>query len=353
MKIPLFFDGYDLKAYDFPGGQSLSQLRERIRYGYRLIKGAQPRTGFYTAFTNLAKSLETIGHEVLINDFAFARRNPDHPIGLSGYLPPLARFELRNPAIYGPGRVPDPKDLTRLRSKLNLQVLTYPSAWPIQLNPIETRAQFSPMFVGIDTDAWPDMSRHPKTIDLLLYNKVRWHRKAERETDLIQPLRNMLTARGLSWQELNYGSHTPAQYRDLVSRSRAVLFCTEHETQGLAYQEAMSANLPVLAWDEGELVDPSQRALATGDVAPSAVPYFDERCGLRFKLANIEEQLDQFWAALPDYRPRDYVLDNLSLRRGAERFMSLYAPLCDGVVSAGVTGSIPADSSKAATSSEL
>ncbi|MEK0165552.1 hypothetical protein VWX35_02235 [Phaeobacter sp. A36a-5a] len=333
MKIPLFFDGYDLKAYDAPHGQTLSQLRERLRYGYRLMKGAQPRTGFYVAFTNLAKSLRRLGHDVVINDFDFARGHPDHPIGLSGYLPPLARFGLRNPAIYGPGRVPDSSDLAALREQVNLKVVTYPSAWPIQLNPAETRAQFAPMFVGIDTDAWPDMSGHSKSIDLLFYNKVRWHRETARECDLLQPLRDMLTARGLSWRELDYGHHTPAQYRDLVSRSRAVLFCTEHETQGLAYQEAMSANLPVFAWDEGVLVDPSQRILAQGDVTPSSVPYFDDRCGMRFQIDNMEEQFDRFWTALPNYRPRDYVLENLSLQRGGERFMSLYEPLFDAASS--------------------
>lgn len=95
MKIPLFFDGYDLKAYDFPGGRPLSHLRERLRYHYRLMKGAQPSTGFYVAFSNLAKSLEMLGHEICINDFGFARRNPDYPVGFSGYLAPLARSACR------------------------------------------------------------------------------------------------------------------------------------------------------------------------------------------------------------------------------------------------------------------
>ncbi|MFS4583401.1 glycosyltransferase [Phaeobacter sp. C3_T13_0] len=350
MKIPLFFDGYDLKAYDFRGGQSLSYLRERLRYGYRLMKGAQPRTGFYVAFTNLSKSLQMLGHDVVINDFAFARRHPDHPIGLSGYLPPLARFGLRNPALYGPGRVPDPDDLEVLQRQLNLRILTYPSTWPIQLNPVEIRRQFAPMFVGIDTDAWPDMSGNEKSIDILLYNKVRWHRKSARETDLVQPLRDLLKARGLTWRELNYGSHTPTQYRDLVSRSRALLFCTEHETQGLAYQEAMSANLPVFAWDQGELVDPSQRALTAGEVIPSSVPYFDERCGLQFQINNIEEQFDRFWRALPTYRPRDYVLETLSLRCGGERFMSLYTPLLDAGSAPASEVFTPAEANIAVTS---
>ena len=28
-------------------------------------------------------------------------------------------------------------------------------------------------FAGIDTDAWPDVSNHPKDIDFLIYDKIR------------------------------------------------------------------------------------------------------------------------------------------------------------------------------------
>ena len=31
---------------------------------------------------------------------------------------------------------------------------------------------------GIDIDEWPDLSRQPKDIDILIYDKVRWHRGA-------------------------------------------------------------------------------------------------------------------------------------------------------------------------------
>lgn len=326
MKIPLFFDGYDLKAYDLPFGQNLSQLRERARYLYRSAKGVQPRTGFYTAFANLVRSIESTGHEVHVNNFRLARNDPARPIGMSGFMPPFARFGLTNPVIYGPGRVPDPNDLDELRQTLNLKIVTYPSEWPIELNAPDRRDLFATMFVGIDTDAWPDISSEPKTCDVLLYNKVRWH-QAERERDLLRPIRSMLKRRGLSWKELRYGAHNLETFRKTVTGARSMIFVAEHETQGLAYQEAMSSNLPVFAWDDGELVDPSQRKLAGAHLRVSSVPYFDQRCGLTFTRDNIEERFEDFWKRRADFRPRDYVLEHLSLERGAQRFLDLYATM--------------------------
>ena len=345
MKIPLFFDGYDLKAYDFPGGRPLSHLRERLRYHYRLMKGAQPSTGFYVAFSNLAKSLEMLGHEICINDFGFARRNPDYPVGFSGYLAPLARFGLQNPILYGPGRVPDPDHLAALRQRMNLATVTYPSPWPIMLNPVESRDLFAPMFVGIDTDAWPDLSSQTKTVDILLYNKVRWEAPT-RDVDLMAPLRALFKARGLTVEEIHYGHHTPEQFRASLGRSRTMVFCTEHETQGLACQEAMSSGLPIFSWDEGKLSDPSQQRIAPGPVTPSSVPYFDDRCGLRFTTQNIEERFDQFWNQRHGFSPRDYVVENLSLLRGGQRFMELYGALCD-------RAGIPTDPSRPVTSASV
>ncbi|WP_293572733.1 hypothetical protein [Phaeobacter sp.] len=326
MQIPLFFHGYDLKAYDFPAGQPLSVLRERLRFHYRSMRNLQPRTGFYTAFLNLAKSLEQLGHQVRINDFAFARTNPNLPVGMSGYLPPFGQSGLKNPVLYGPGRVPDPTELGALQAQLNLKIVTYPSEWPKELAAKDMPITYAAMFVGIDTDEWPDMSGSDKKVDFLLYNKIHWH-KAERAQDLLAPLRQHLRDRNLTWAELEYGSHTPAQYKTAIRESRALIFCTEHETQGLACQEAMAANVPVFAWDEGRLSDPSQIAIAPPDLRPSSVPYFDARCGLTFRISTLEEQLDRFMAARDSYRPRDYVLENLSLEQGARRFLTLYESL--------------------------
>ena len=108
-----------------------------------------------------------------------------------------------------------------------------------------------------------------------------------------------------------------------------MIFLCEHETQGLACQEALSANIPVLAWDEGALVDPMLRPFAPSGLVVSSVPYFDSRCGERFKAQDFETGFTSFWYGVESsrYRPRQFILDTLSLPRSAENYLSLYGGL--------------------------
>lgn len=322
--IPIFYDGYELRAWDFPLGRPLSCARGELRGAYRRIRHAQPYTGFYTALRNLVVSLRQGGHEVRVNDFSLVRRSPDRPIGIAGHKSVWDRVTLPNPALFGPGWVPPPDIAEERMDAANIQIATHPSDWPIRLYPPVLAQRMAPMFVGIDTVDWPSLRDRTKTVDCLIYNKIRWSH-AEREADTMQPLRDMLDRRGLVWRELFYGRHDLTDYRRALAESRALVFCTEHETQGLAYQEAMSSDVPVFAWDEGLLIDPPTRRFAPPDLVVSAVPYFDERCGERWTAATMEDAFETFWTGLDRYRPRSFVQETLALEHGARRFLDLFS----------------------------
>ncbi|OOY05774.1 hypothetical protein BMI87_07095 [Thioclava sp. F28-4] len=321
--IPVFYDGYEMRAWEMPLGRQLSQLRGVARRSYRKLKRKQPYTGFFTAFLNLTESLRRNGYDVRINDFALARRSPDRPIAIAGHQSVWSDVDLPNPTLFGPGWVPYPDRAEAMLAERNYQIVTQPSEWPIRLYTPQVAAKMAPMFVGIDTDRWPLLAENRKQIDCVIYNKIRWNHAA-READTMQPLRAMLERRGLSSVELKYGEHELAEYRSALAKGRALIFVTEHETQGLAYQEAMSSGVPVFAWDEGELVDPLGAKFVPEGLEVSAVPYFDDRCGLRWTRANMEGRFEDFWARLPEYQPREYILDELSLERGARRFLDLF-----------------------------
>jgi hypothetical protein len=102
------------------------------------------------------------------------------------------------------------------------------------------------------------------------------------------------------------------------------VFLCEHETQGLAYQEALAMDVPILAWDEGVLVDPHLQPFLPEGVTVSSVPYFDDRCGLRFRHEALQSQFTQFWRQLSTYRPRDYVVEKLSMAESARRYLAFY-----------------------------
>ncbi|MEM7507259.1 MAG: hypothetical protein AAF415_10965 [Pseudomonadota bacterium] len=321
--ILLFYDGFEEKAIDTPWGNAWSALRGQARYTYRTLRKRQPLTGYYTAFRNLRDSLRAMGYEVRVNDFRCARAHPDHPVGISGYPPVYDKVILPNPAVFGPGHVPQLPEVEARMKRCNIQIMTLPSEWPCQIYEPVLGERVQPMFVGVDTQAWPDLSDHEKTLDCIVYDKIRWHR-AEREADVMQGLYAHLDARGISHQTLRYGGHHLAEFRAALARARSLIFVCEHETQGLAYQEAMSSGVPVLAWEEGVLVDPHQGKHAPDDLVVSAVPYFDERCGRKFKTGGFEAAFNGFWQDLDSFRPRDYVREMLSFERAAKRYLDLY-----------------------------
>ncbi|MEO0821251.1 MAG: hypothetical protein AAF074_12590 [Pseudomonadota bacterium] len=321
--IVLFYDGFEMQAIDRPYGRLYSDLRGTARWLWRTAKRVQPYTGYYVAFRNLCRSLSALGCEVRINDFAAARRNPGQVIGLSGYASVHKAVSLENPAIFGPGYVPPPPEVERVMAESRIRIMTVPSEWPAEIYRPVLGERVQPFFVGIDTEAWPDLSGEEKTLDCLIYDKVRFERET-REPLVGTALRAHLDARGRSHQTIRYGHHHTSQFRGLLKRARSLVFVCEHETQGLAYQEALSSGVPVFAWEEEALFDPTQRKYAPEGLRVSSVPYFDKRCGVKFTLEDLGERFDAFWERLEGFAPRDYVTEVLSLEASARRYLSIY-----------------------------
>lgn len=317
----MFYDGFETRAYDHPGGRLRSEMRRGARTAWRTLRRKQVHTGFYTAFRNLCRGLAAQGVEVRVNDYAHARAHPSEPVGISGFPSVYDRVRVPNPAVFGPGYVPSPPDIDAVRATLDIRIFTLPSDWPCRLYPSLGDA-VQPLFAPVDVDDWPDLSRAEKTHDFVVYDKIHWRREA-RQADLVQPLLAALAARGLRVRHLRYGDHHFAQYREALRRSRALLFLCEHETQGLAYQEAMAANIPVLAWDEGVLRDPRQGGFAPPGLRVSSVPYFDARCGLTFRTVDLEAKLDAFLDRIDAYAPRAYVAETLNPAAAASRYLEL------------------------------
>lgn len=320
--VLLFYDGYEVKALPGPFGRTYSAVRRVVRQTWRTLRGKQTHTGFYTAFLGLKSSLEAIGYTVRVNDFAAAKANPDRPIGISGFPSVIDRVRLPNPYVFGPGDYGADDQARRVGSDPNARILTQPCQWAVEYNRQWVGDKGAVYFAGIDVDAWPDMSDQPKLYDFLVYDKIRWRRDT-REDSVLNACLTALKARGLTFTIKRYGEHHVSAFREAVKQSSALLFLCEHETQGLAYQEAMSSGLPVLAWDDGDLIDPFQSARAPAGLKVSSVPYFDERCGLTFTMDTFAERLDQFQARRAEFRPRDYVVDRLSLEKSGNLYIRL------------------------------
>jgi len=287
----------------------------------RLVRGPE-RGGVPAVFANLRRGLDRLGQQYVINP-PFRALRADDRVGVLGRgRDCLAGYDRPNPIVAG------------------IALMTHPSEWPTLCDeyPVVTYLQHSqwaadvyrPYFgdrckvwpVGIDTHRWrPSPAR--KSVDFLVYEKFLWEHEAHRQR-VLEPALAVLRSRALTYELLRCGTYTPREYAAMLARARAMLFLSPHESQGIAYQECLSSGVPVLAWDQRACLDPNRFAWGTPVISATSVPYFDERCGMRFSSAgDLPEALDAFLDAMRGGRfaPRDYVLETLTLERGATEFV--------------------------------
>jgi hypothetical protein len=236
----------------------------------------------------------------------------------------LDGWSLPNPVVLGPGLVDHPSAAPRLMHDPRFRAFILTCDWMYrEFSAVYGADKCALWHAGIDTDAWPDLAAEPKRVDMLIYDKIRWNRST-REAEVLRRLIGLLEEHGMSYDVIRYGAYDYATYRASLARARSMAFLCEHETQGLAYQEAMASNVPILAWDPGEWQDPQARSLHLPSVATTSVPYFSRTCGVTFKGGDdLPHAFQEFWSAYPSFAPRQYVLDYLSLDSSARRYTEI------------------------------
>lgn len=290
----------------------------------RLLRGPVRPGGQMRVFLNLCAGLDRLGHPYRVNDHRHAKNNPGELACILGKRHVLEERPWANPLLVGPCVHDHPIEDPELFRRRRVRRILVPGEWMRRMCEPYWGDRVQAWPVGLDTDHWAP-ANETKARDFILYNKIRWD-QAQRESTLLAPIRAELQRRGLTFTEIRYGSYAPEDYRTLLASSRAMLFVCEHETQGIAYQEALSSGVPVLAWDHGgEWLDPSfhPQRIRYGPV--SSVPYWDDRCGLRFReAADFPAVLENFVTLNQSGRldPRAYVLEHLTLAGCAAQFVA-------------------------------
>ena len=302
-------------------------LKRVVRPIYNLTHTRQKKSGFGVIFELLKRALEKRGWVVRINDYAVARGHPEYPVGLIGFPTVLEGWNLPNPAILGPCLFDHPKLAPHLLEDPRFRIYLVLAQWMHDMfRPIYGDACVR-WYAGIDTDEWVDTRSYAKDVDFLVYDKIRWSHE-RLVVELLQPILDVLARRGLRTHVIRYKYHDHKTYRRLLERSRAMIFVCEHETQGLAYQEALASNVPVLAWDNGYWLDPLWKEVSNVMIPASSVPFFSADCGDRFAdLTQLEQTLDRFLNHMSCYQPRRYVLCNLSWQQSASIYSCAYFSL--------------------------
>lgn len=287
------------------------------------IRGAPRSGGIDKVYRNLCLGLVQLGAPFLVN-LPFKELKPDDRVGLLGrgrYS--LQDYDRQNPIVAGIGLMTHPSEWPTLCEDYPVAFYLQHSVWADNIYKPFFKDRCGVWPVGIDTDAWSPSEFDSKTIDFLIYDKIRWQR-ANLVPQLLDRVREELARRKLTYSVLRYGQYEELAYKEALRNSRAMIFLCEHESQGLAYQECLASDVPVLAWDQGWCLDPNRFAWGQPDIPATSVPYFDSRCGLRF--SGIEEFSDKLTQFLDLERsgmfaPRAYVTETLTLKKCSAHFL--------------------------------
>lgn len=282
----------------------------------RLLRGKQRPGGVMMIVLNLIKGLEKIGVPYRLNDYIYIKKHPEEIACIIGKPHVLFDRKWVNPVILGAGIYSHPVDYPDLfKTYPNVKRLLVPGEW--------MRQMFEPYYgdkvlawpTGIDTDDWQPLVGD-KPIDFLIYDKIRGGGGHITKT---------LDQHNLSHLNITYGTYTHKDLKDKLAQCKAVIFLSESETQGLAYQQILATNTPILAWDRGGYWKDPEYYPHKAKYAPvSSVPYWDERCGNKFSdILNFEEALKEFLTNIKSYKPREYITENLSLEKCAYNYLNI------------------------------
>lgn len=301
--------------------------RRLVRWTLEALNVREPiPSGQQMVYENLKKGLDRAGIPYRDNDFRYIRRHPDELACIIGKPFLLDDRPWSNPILFGASVFSHPIDYPDLfEQHPNVHKILVPGDWIRDMfreHYPDERVVAWP--VGIDVDAWsPEVPFEEKDDRVLVYDKVRWDHDAF-ESTLINPVIDGVKERDLDVDVLRYGSYLPPDLKASLRRCKAVVFLCEHETQGLAYQQMLSAGVPIFAWDRGGYwQDPNYYPDPVRFGAVSSVPYWDERCGMKFEDATeFEERFDAFWKDVQGqaFDPRSYVVENLTLEQCARHY---------------------------------
>lgn len=184
--------------------------------------------------------------------------------------------------------------------------------------------------VGIDIEIFKPVE-NIKFNDFLIYFKGEPYKPISR--NYLNYLINILKKYKFKFTIVEYGKYNEDNFIKIINNSKYAIILTDVETQGIAIQEIMSCNLPCLVFDPGiydrkyslPMFDNSKiYSLDDFYPGPTSVPYWDEKCGIKFNNLEIfESSLSEFMDKINSFNPRSFIENNLSLEICSRKYLDI------------------------------
>ncbi len=179
---------------------------------------------------------------------------------------------------------------------------------------------------GIDTEEFQERT-NPGDGIVLIYFKQRYDEE-------LNYVKNKLESDKIRYETITYGSYSQDNYIKKLKNTKYIIWIGRQESQGIALEEALSMNIPILVWDVKNLGhwSSSKKSMAVFNdnenayEKATAAPYFDDRCGIitknKIEVSDLIEKMEVGWNI--NFKPREYILENLNLEKQARAMIELF-----------------------------
>lgn len=174
-----------------------------------------------------------------------------------------------------------------------------------------------------------DTHKFSPTYDIEKKNVIIYYK--QRDPAEFKLLINFLNNKQITFKVFDY-LHTYKE-EDFLNYLKTCKYCIwlgRHESQGFALQEILSCDVPILVWSVKLRKQEYPYRVEYQNVSSevSTIPYWDNICGEYFYEFNeIENKYNTFMNNLNNYKPRNFILDNLSMEKCSEKWNQLISNL--------------------------
>lgn len=194
-----------------------------------------------------------------------------------------------------------------------------PSKWVVDLwkaFPICSDLNLQHLPFGVDTKNFSPIKNISDRDKIFIYHKRR------NPQDLII-LQTFLKSLNINFRIFDYVNKYPEEeYINYLKDSKFGIWLSAHESQGFALEEALSCDVPLLVWNVTSLNQEYRSNYP--DKPATTIPYWDDRCGESFTEFNdLPSVFNTFIDNLQNYKPREYILENLSIKKCSEKFINI------------------------------
>jgi len=275
-------------------------------------------SGSAKVYRNLVKGLDAIEYPYVVNRSLNSTKRVwvhDDVIALRY----VARARAK--AVVGPNLYVLPRDIPS-ETDLGGVLYLHPSKWAVSVwkaAGFET-CDIAAWPVGIDLEELRPQTRFEARSAVLVYHKLR-------RADELERILASLDRAAVRYRVMRYGSYDQADYVAALRHSGLVVWHGCHESQGIALQEALAMDVPVLLCDVTRLSQEVGGSFPPelDEVPVTSAPYFDARCGRRtYGLDDVGSMAAEMLLERSSFSPREYVETNLSLEGQALRFVALW-----------------------------